>query len=466
MPMDTLWMMLSDANTQWVLLGSLLLGVSSGILGSFALLRKHSLIGDAMAHAALPGICIAFLLYGTKTIGLFMIGAAIAGLLAAFFINFITKHSRIKEDTSLGLVLSVFFGFGIVLLTQIQHGSNGNQSGLDDFLFGQAASLVGIDVKMMTAVASVLLIVTFLLFKEFKLLSFDPNFGRGLGLPMGFINFLLMTLIVCSVVIGLQAVGVVLMAAMLITPAIAARYWTECLECMVLLAGLFGAASGIMGTLLSTMANNLPTGPLIVLSATLLFLVSLIFAPQRGLLMKAIRHLRTRNQVAKENVLKSFYDLTEQVLTSDTDRMRHSFTFEQIQERRPLSSWMMKRVLRLLEREGFIVSLASSNNDQFLWQFTERGITAAYDITKNQRMWEMFLMYESRFAGYKAERDQRLAARQIPQEATHELQQLLKTHHRQPNLTLENFCQLQKGYGYKWGEASSNVKESKGGGLA
>jgi manganese/zinc/iron transport system permease protein len=300
--MSILWTMLSDANTQWVLAGCLLLGLSSGILGSFAYLRKHSLIGDVMAHAALPGICIAFILYGTKSIGLFMIGAAGSGLLAAFLISYITKHSRIKEDTAMGLVLSVFFGFGIVLLTQIQHSSNGaNQSGLDDFLFGQAASLVGVDVKIMMTVATFLIVITFLLFKEFKLLCFDPQYGQGLGLPMGFLNFLLMGLIVASVVIGLQAVGVVLMAAMLITPAIAARYWTDRLETMVMLAGLFGGLSGTIGTLVSTLTTNLPTGPLIVLAAALLFLISFIFAPKRGLLMKAYRQIRMKKVYSDEH---------------------------------------------------------------------------------------------------------------------------------------------------------------------
>jgi manganese/zinc/iron transport system permease protein len=462
--MDYLWILLSDANTQWVLAGCLLLGISSGILGSFALLRKHSLIGDAMAHAALPGICIAFMLYGTKSIGLFMIGAAGAGLLAAFLINFITKYSRIKEDTSLGLVLSVFFGIGIVLLTQIQHGSNGNQSGLDDFLFGQAASLIGIDVKVMMVVAGLLLVITFLLFKEFKLLSFDPGFGRGLGLPMGFLNFLLMSLIVAAVVIGLQAVGVVLMAAMLITPAIAARYWTERLDRMVMLAGLFGAISGIIGTLISAMANNLPTGPLIVLSATILFLFSLVFAPQRGLLMKGLRHLKIRNIVARENAIQSLYDLTEQQWVKGSDNCPAGFTFEQIKDRRPQSPWILKRWLSRLEREGLI--LPSIHNDQLTWQLTEKGIKTAHDITMNQRMWEIFMMYESKFAGHKVERNQRQLDIQLPEETTHEVQRLLEAHERQPILTLANFRQLQKGYGYTWKDNSANVQESQGGGLA
>lgn len=277
---------IQDPNLQWVLMGCLLLGLSSGVLGSFTYLRKQSLMGDALAHAALPGVCIAFMLTGSKSIPLFMIGATVAGLLATFGIGYITRNSRIKQDTALAMVLSVFFGIGIVLLTQIQHSGSGNQSGLDKFLFGQAASMVLSDVAAMAIVSILLIASCALLFKEFKLLSFDPGFARGMGFPVAFLDQLLMFLIVVAVVVGIQAVGVVLMAALLITPAVSARYWTDRLGVMVVLSGLFGGMSGLFGTFLSMQGNHLPTGPLSVLSATGLFVLSLLFAPQRGLLAK------------------------------------------------------------------------------------------------------------------------------------------------------------------------------------
>jgi manganese/zinc/iron transport system permease protein len=289
-----------DPNTQWILLGSILLGLSSGVLGSFAYLRKQSLMGDALAHAALPGVCIAFMLTGSKSIFFFLIGAAISGLIATFGIGFVTRNSRIKQDSALGIVLSVFFGLGIVLLTQIQHGDSGNQSGLDKFLFGQAASMVQSDVIIMAVVALVLVFICGVLFKEFKLLSFDSGFAKGLGLPVAFLDQLLMFLIVVAVVVGIQAVGVVLMSALLITPAVSARYWTERLGMMVMLAGLFGAISGFIGTLTSTAANNLPTGPLSVLAATLLFVLSVVFAPRRGVLSKVLLRLSVRKSVLEE----------------------------------------------------------------------------------------------------------------------------------------------------------------------
>jgi manganese/zinc/iron transport system permease protein len=305
-----------DPNTQWILLGSVLLGLSSGVLGSFAYLRKQSLMGDALAHAALPGVCIAFMLTGSKSIFFFLIGAAVAGLIATFGIGFVTRNSRIKQDSALGIVLSVFFGLGIVLLTQIQHSDSGNQSGLDKFLFGQAASMVQSDVIVMTVVALVLVLVCALLFKEFKLLSFDSGFAKGLGYPVAFLDQLLMFLIVVAVVVGIQAVGVVLMSALLITPAVSARYWTERLGIMVVLAGLFGAASGLAGTLISTTANNLPTGPLSVLAATALFIVSVVFAPRRGVLSKVLLRLSVKKRVLQEQ--------SDAVLTVTTSSIKPS----------------------------------------------------------------------------------------------------------------------------------------------
>jgi manganese/zinc/iron transport system permease protein len=291
---------LQDPNVQWILLGTMLLGLSSGVIGSFAYLRKQSLMGDALSHAALPGVCIAFMLSGSKSILLFLIGAAIAGIAATFGIGFITRNTRIKQDSALAIVLTVFFGLGIVLLTRIQHSGNGNQSGLDKFLFGQAASMMHSDVIIMTVISIVLVGVCLLLFKEFKLLSFDPGFARGIGYPVAFMDQLMMFLMVIAVVVGIQAVGVVLMAALLITPAVSARYWTEKLGLMVVLSGLFGTLSGLIGTFISASGNNLPTGPLIVLVATVLFVISIVAAPRRGVLSKWLLHASARNRVRRD----------------------------------------------------------------------------------------------------------------------------------------------------------------------
>jgi len=290
----------TDPNVRWILLATLLLGMSSGVLGCFAYLRKQSLMGDALSHAALPGVCIAFMLTGIKSLWFFMIGAAVAGAIATFGIGFITRRSRIKQDAALAIVLSAFFGVGIMLLTRIQQSGSGSQAGLDKFLFGQAAAMIQSDVYTMSALAAFLIAVCALFFKQFKLISFDVGFARMIGYPTAALEQFLMLLLVVAVVVGIQAVGVVLMAAMLITPAVAARYWTERLGVMAALAGAFGAASGVLGTMVSTVANRLPTGPLAVLAATGIFVVSVLFAPRRGLVAKRLQRAKVERDARRE----------------------------------------------------------------------------------------------------------------------------------------------------------------------
>nr|WP_026681865.1 metal ABC transporter permease [Priestia megaterium] len=288
--MEAVTSFFSSANLQWVLIGSLLLGFASGVIGSFVLLKKQSLISDAMAHAALPGVCIVYILFQVKSVPFLLAGAAVTSLIATQSIQTIVNRSRIKTDAAIGIIISVFFGLGIVLLTYIQQNSSGNQAGLDSFIFGQAASLVRSDVQLIAIGAFVLIILTALFFKEFKISIFDPQFARGIGLPVTFFNGVLLFLVVAVVVIGIQMVGVVLIATLLITPPISARYWTDRLGLMTILAGIFGAISGVSGAVLSTALHNLPTGPVIVLSASLIFFISLLFGSRKGLLFKGVRH--------------------------------------------------------------------------------------------------------------------------------------------------------------------------------
>lgn len=422
-----LFALLMDANTQWVLFGTLLLGIASGVLGSFALLRKQSLIGDAMAHAALPGVCLAFMIYGQKSMPVFLIGAALAGLLATYFIQVISKKSRIKEDTAIGLILSVFFGFGIVLLTRITQSSTGNKSGLDAFIFGKAASLVGNDVRFIAIAAVILLLITALFFKEFKLLSFDPQFAQGIGMPIKWMNGLLMVLIVGAVVIGIQAVGVVLMSAMLITPAIAARYWTDKLSTMVLLSGAIGGISGVCGTLLSTTAEKMATGPIIVVAATVIFLFSLLCAPRRGLISKALKHIRIKKETAKEFVMISLYELYE----NTTEQNVYSFTIEQINERRPVGTYHLHLAIKHLKNDGYIKH--EGNNRIML---TENGLSEAHEYTLNHRLHEVYLMHEREFAIPEVE-DIRMDMKKLSPQSMDRLKEKLSQYGREP-LLLKN----------------------------
>ncbi|CAN5677294.1 iron chelate uptake ABC transporter family permease subunit [soil metagenome] len=286
--------LVNDYTLRTVALGAAVLGIVAGALGCFAVLRRQSLVGDAMSHAALPGIALSYMLTESKDSLVLLIGAAIAGWLATLAVMSIVRASRVKFDSALGLVLSVFFGFGLMLLTFIQRKPDASQAGLDKFLFGQAATLIEDDVQTMAILGVVALGVMLLLWKEFKLLSFDQDFAAAIGYPVRVLDVLLTTLIVIAIVVGLQAVGVVLMSAMIVAPAASARQWTNRLGVMVLLAALFGAAAGVTGATLSSTTERLPTGPTIVVCVSAIVLISLLLAPNRGLVWAWFERRRQR----------------------------------------------------------------------------------------------------------------------------------------------------------------------------
>lgn len=302
----------TDYTLRTITLGTAILGAICGMLGSFAVLRKQSLLGDAISHAALPGIALAFIITGVKDTNLLLIGALISGLVGTFWIKGIVKRTRLKNDTALGLILSLFFGFGMLLLTFIQKMPNANQAGLDKYLFGQAATLVEEDVWVMATVTGLSLIVLLLFWKELKLLLFDADYTKTLGFNVRFLDILITSFIVLAIVLGLQTVGVVLMSAMLLAPAAAARQWTNSLGKMIILASIFGAFSGVFGTAISASQNNLSTGPVIVLVAAFFVVISFIFSPGRGLLFREIRFRRNRRELHQKKTLTLMYHIVKE----------------------------------------------------------------------------------------------------------------------------------------------------------
>lgn len=286
--------------TFWIIaLGAGLLGASSGVLGSFAVLRNQSLLGDAISHAALPGIVLAYLLTNEKSSLVLLGGAFISGILGAYLINDIIKNSKLKTDAALGIILSTFFGVGMMLLTYTQSLGNSSQAGLDKYLFGQASTLMLKYVLTILGFLIPALILVFLFWKELKLYLFDATYAKTLGIPIRKLNTLITILIVIIIVMGLQTVGVVLMSSLLLAPAAAARQWTNSLARMLGIAAIFGAFSGIIGAFLSATYSNLPTGPIIVVVISCIVFFSILFAPKRGLLW---RIKRNKNQM-KQNPL-------------------------------------------------------------------------------------------------------------------------------------------------------------------
>ena len=307
--MSDLLAFVGDYTIQNVMMGAALLGLISGVLGSFAVLRQQSLLGDTLSHAALPGVCLGFMIAGAREMSSILAGALFTAILAALVMLVLTRASRLKTDAGLGISLSVFFAFGVVLLTYIQGTGDASQGGLDAFLFGQAAGILRSDLVLMGGITAFSLVLVTVFWKEFKLVSFDPAFAATLGLPVIVLETVLTVTIAFAVVVGLQMVGVVLMAAMVIAPAVAARQWARRLEQMVVLAAAFGVAAGLTGALISATGQGLATGPLIILSASALVVVSLLIAPERGILWEALKRRRDRRDLAANKVLATLYDL-------------------------------------------------------------------------------------------------------------------------------------------------------------
>ncbi|MBM3678263.1 MAG: metal ABC transporter permease [Actinobacteria bacterium] len=305
-------MLFDDYTVRTVALGAAGLGIVSGALGTFAVLRRQALVGDAVSHAALPGIVLAYLVTGSKaSLGL-LLGAAITGFLAVLLVTAVIRTTRVKADAALGLWLASFFGVGLVLLTFVQRRPDASQAGLDRFLFGQAATVLREDVWTIAIVGAIALSVLALAWKQMKLLAFDPDFGTALGLRMRLADVLLTGLLVVATVIGLQMVGAVLMSAMLIAPTAAARQWSDRLGRVTLLAGLFGAVAGVVGAVASSRAERLPTGPTIVLAVAAIVLLSFLFAPTRGIAMRWLRARSRRGRLALNAVLESVGELEQQ----------------------------------------------------------------------------------------------------------------------------------------------------------
>ena len=355
-----------DFTLRTVALGAAILGIVSGALGSFAVLRRQSLLGDAISHAALPGVVLAFILTGSKAPGMLMLGAAAAGILGTLLIIAITHTTRIKEDSSLGIILSVFFGLGLMLLTWLQQNPSARQAGLNSFLFGQAATLLPRDVIAMASFGGVALLLMLLFWKEFKLLTFDRDYGASLGYPMRRLEMLITALLVIAIVIGLQAVGVVLMSAMVVAPPAAARQWTDRLGAMVTLAALFGALAGVSGTWVSGLASGLSTGPVIVLCVSAIVLASLLFAPRRGLVWSWVRRQRNRRRLHADQVLRNLYRMAAQHSDPDHPHSERALRAMGGGERG------VRYSLQVLQDQGLVRRVADDR-----WALTPAGVAAA-----------------------------------------------------------------------------------------
>lgn len=301
--------MLADAlllqlgyNATLVTIGAALLGIASGIAGTFLFLRKRALVSDAISHATLPGVGLSFMLMvavggdGRSLIGL-LLGAGMSAAVGLLMVQWLTRHTRLGEDAAIGAVLSVFFGFGIVILTIVQTMNAGQQAGLEGFLLGSTAGMLRGDAVLLAVAAVLVLALVLLLRRPLTLAAFDPGYAEATGWRTGRVDLAMMGIVLLVTVVGLKVVGLILIVALLIVPAVAARFWTDRADHVVVVAGAMGGLAGYVGASISATAPALPTGPIVVLVCFGLFVVSLLCAPGRGVLASLVRYLRYQRRV-------------------------------------------------------------------------------------------------------------------------------------------------------------------------
>ncbi len=433
-------LLLKDYNTRLVIIGVMLLGLAGGIIGTFMLLRKRSLMGDAVSHATLPGIGIAFMIMvahggdGKFLLGL-LLGALVSGVIGMGLILLISRTSRLKEDAALGIVLSVFFGIGVAVLGVIQKMSKGSAAGLESFIYGKTASMLTQDAYLIAGTASIIVVLCLFFFKEFSILCFDQDYAGSQGWPIVRLDIVMMLLVVSVTVIGLQSVGLILIIAIMVIPAAAARFWTNSLSKMVVIAAAIGAASGLFGAVLSALFEKLPAGAIIVLVAAFIFAISLFFGTARGFCIRYFISCRLEKKVSRQNLLRSLYEGVEHIYKNNTENQSKLYpsqpgiSLEYLLSDR---SWSRRKLLGLLKKaiaDGLVYQGRESK-----CHLTIEGISEAKRIVRNHRLWETYLISYAEIAPGKVDRDADQIEHILGQAMVDKLEALLLCEQKQPAL--------------------------------
>jgi len=409
-----------------ITLGAALLGATGGVIGAFAVLRQRALLGDTLAHASLPGICVAYLLFASASLWALSAGALVAGLLGVLCVTLIPRWTRTSQDAALGLVLSTFFGVGVVLLSVIQKSPTGGQAGLNTFLFGEVAGLQSRDVVTLGVVGFVSITAVTVLLKELKLLCFDEEFAAAQGWPTYMIDLAVMAAITVVTIVSLPICGVILMAAVLIFPCTIARYWTDRFGVVMILSGLLGAGAAAAGVLTAHFATPwvgaLPPGPLIVLCSAALFIASMLLAPGRGLVARAVQNLLLQIDVATDHVLRRLFEMTERKLPQ-----RVAVPLRNLRRRLTADAVTLRLVLWLVKWRGWTESPAAGQI-----ALTDTGLQAAARVTRTHRLWELFLVAHADIAADHVHRDADDLEHHLPPELVASLEIQLAREDRLP----------------------------------
>lgn len=357
-----------DYTTFYVILGSAIFGSLSGIMSIYTVFRGRSLLGDVISHSSLPGVVLAFLIIQSKNISWLLLGAIISSIFGLWLIHQIIQYKKIKLDAAFAVILSVFFGLGILLINYSQKIPHLDQAGIQIFLFGQASSLIKSDILLIAFIAVIIIFLIIFFWKELKLLSFDSEYMTILKFPVRWISLLLDLLIIIAIVIGLKTVGVILMAAMVIAPAAAARQWASSFSLLAILSLLFGLLAGALGAWISSLWERTPTGPIIIIILTIMVFFSICFAPNKGILEKWFRYRKRKQQLLMRIILQNIYALSIQ----HKDKY-HPHSEKVISAMSQLIS--IKTELKLMQNIGWIKRVYNKE-----WCLTKKGIKVNEDF--------------------------------------------------------------------------------------
>jgi manganese/zinc/iron transport system permease protein len=418
-------LLLKDYNTRIVVFGVAVLGAGAGLIGGFTLLRKRALMGDALSHASLPGIALAFVIATKlgadgKSLTYLLTGATLSGLLGVAVILWIRNYTRLKEDAALGIVLSVFFGAGVAVLGVVQQMGEGHAAGLEGFIYGKTASMRMADVQLIVIASLIVIAVCLVLFKEFRLLCFDEGFAGSRGFRVVLLDVVLMSMVVLITIVGLQAVGLILMIALMVIPAAASRFWTDVMWRMMACSMLLGMVGCVLGATISAVFPKLPSGAMIVLVCSFFFFLSMLFGRSRGVLIRYFRRFRLNRRVERQHLLRAIYESLE---PNQKTKAYDPSLSASIDELLPQRSWTPRRLLKAihLAQNDEMVTLRGREA-----HLTRAGFVEAARLTRQHRMWEMYLIAYAEIAPSMVDRDADAIEHVLEPQIIDQLEELLE----------------------------------------
>ena len=407
----------SDRGLQLSLMAALLFGAICGLTGSFIVVRRMALFGDAISHAVLPGVAIGFMWGMEKDPLAILIGATLAGLLGSVLVQAIVRTSRIKQDAALGIVLASFFALGLCLIRMVQNNEGASRiTGLKTYLFGDVAVIDRADLITMAVIVILTFVLFYFLYRPLLVISFDRQFAYSIGISVRLLDAVFQMFLAVAIVVSLQAVGVVLVSAMLIIPAATAYLLVDRMNKMIVFAMILGVMSATLGVFFSFLGSNLPTGPFMVISSSLLFLMAYLFSPKNGRITKWLRYMKLKSKVRNENTLKLIYHYLEK---NSEARTGIQIEISELVKLKKVSTKSMLSDLNKLQKSG------SVNIENKTVSLTEMGMDLAISVVRNHRLWELYLTNEADYAADHVHDDAEKVEHLLSEEKVRELELFL-----------------------------------------